>query len=484
MIKKQYLFQLIHSLSKSEKRYFKIFCLGQKIAPNYLQLFEATAAQRQYDEAAIRRQFAGATFLKQLHVAKHYLYRLILKSLRNYHHQSSPAARVRAMLHHVEMLFERELYAPCAAEIRRAQRLAQSAQLLSAQVELAEWQRRLFLAQHSQPDTTVNAVDEAQAQAIEGLRQLNRYWQFSNRIQHYVPDPDERLLRDPLFNRPAPQDNQQAHALHQHTLFSYFLQNGQHERAYAVLREQIAFLEGQTTERYAQSAPYLTALHKQVSYLIRARSYDEAIGVLDKIRRFVRNDSKEGASRSALSRRNLLRTYNVELELYRTTRRTEAGRALIVEVQDFMTQHPGIIPPEYRLMLWYQFAHLQWLHGDLDRALHWTNAIIHERFGPVQEVIQGFARWLHLVIHFELDHSLVLYHAVDQIRRFLKRRRELWAYERVLLRFFSKASRCPKADWPALKTQAQAQLFAGDAPLMDEEALGYFDFREWLGEKA
>ena len=67
MTKKGNLFFLIQSLSKSEKRYFKIFCFGQKVDKNYLKLFDAIDAQEVYDEAAIRRQFAKATFIQQLH---------------------------------------------------------------------------------------------------------------------------------------------------------------------------------------------------------------------------------------------------------------------------------------------------------------------------------------------------------------------------------------------------------------------------------
>ena len=41
MTKKGNLFHLIKALTKSEKRYFKIFCFSEKTRKHYLQLFEA-----------------------------------------------------------------------------------------------------------------------------------------------------------------------------------------------------------------------------------------------------------------------------------------------------------------------------------------------------------------------------------------------------------------------------------------------------------
>src|SRR5688572_25646962 len=94
MVKKGNLFLLIKSLSKSEKRYFKLFADNGKSDSNYLQLFEAIDKQEEFDEDAIRKKFKGKAFTAQLHVAKIYLSELILKSLRNFHANDSVNGQV------------------------------------------------------------------------------------------------------------------------------------------------------------------------------------------------------------------------------------------------------------------------------------------------------------------------------------------------------------------------------------------------------
>ncbi len=174
----------------------------------------------------------------------------------------------------------------------------------------------------------------------------------------------------------------------------------------------------------------------------------------------------------------------MELEVYRDTRNTVLGRTLIQEVQHFIDQHSSSVPEDYKLLLWYQFAHIQLMHGEYDQALHWTNSIINRRFTNGRKDMQCFARWLNLVVHLELGKYMVLRYSVDQTRRFLKKGRSLAPYEKVLLQFFSRISRRPKAEWPQIRAATYEQLFTTDPPLAGNNVLDYFDFKAWLGGSA
>src|SRR5574343_228621 len=105
------LFLLIKSLKQTEKRYFKIYASKHVIGDknNYVRLFEVIDKQNEFDEEKIKKVFTGSNFIKQLHVAKNYLYKLILKSLRNYHSEISPDAELKNMLMDVEILYEKAL---------------------------------------------------------------------------------------------------------------------------------------------------------------------------------------------------------------------------------------------------------------------------------------------------------------------------------------------------------------------------------------
>ena len=106
---KLYLFQLIKSLSKTEKGYVKKYCAKNGTNPAYLQLFTAIDNQENYDEEQIKNKFKGESFIKQLSVAKNYLIKTVLKSLRAYHSESTSNIKVHELLLEIEILYQKRM---------------------------------------------------------------------------------------------------------------------------------------------------------------------------------------------------------------------------------------------------------------------------------------------------------------------------------------------------------------------------------------
>ncbi len=84
------LWQLIASLSGPEKTFFKRNFSGGKAADKvYLKLFDAVAAQKKYDEAAILKKFAPAIHKKNIAFQKHYLQAQICDALVLYYSKNN-----------------------------------------------------------------------------------------------------------------------------------------------------------------------------------------------------------------------------------------------------------------------------------------------------------------------------------------------------------------------------------------------------------
>jgi hypothetical protein len=118
--KKERLHQLIKSLSKAEKRYFKVYNSAKSESTNYVKLFDAIDKQDIYDESAIKDVFKDSKFVRQLHVTKNQLIKLILKSLRNYHSSISVESELNLILRNIELLFRKELFGICLDELKKS----------------------------------------------------------------------------------------------------------------------------------------------------------------------------------------------------------------------------------------------------------------------------------------------------------------------------------------------------------------------------
>ena len=107
------LFNLIKSLSKSEKRFFKLSSSLQSGEKNYLKIFDYIEKQKDYDEEKLKDYFKKDTFIKHLPSEKNHLYKLILKSLRSYYSEQDINSIIKQEIKNVEILHKKALYKEC-----------------------------------------------------------------------------------------------------------------------------------------------------------------------------------------------------------------------------------------------------------------------------------------------------------------------------------------------------------------------------------
>jgi hypothetical protein len=101
------LYKLIKSLTKSEKRFFKLSSALQSGEKNYLKIFDFIEKQGAYREEDLKEFFQDETFVKHLPSEKNHLYRLILKSLRVYYSEQSASSVLKQELKNVEILYNK-----------------------------------------------------------------------------------------------------------------------------------------------------------------------------------------------------------------------------------------------------------------------------------------------------------------------------------------------------------------------------------------
>ena len=157
MKKNEELFYLIQSLSKSEKRYFKLSITGNE-SVEYLQLFDAIEAQKSYNEGDIKIFFKDKAFINQLTTIKNYLKQRILQSLRNYHSKTSKNAELLDIIRNVEILFQKGQYTICQSELSRAEKKAKNFQQNMLLFHIQDWKRKVHQALYPQDFESLKTI--------------------------------------------------------------------------------------------------------------------------------------------------------------------------------------------------------------------------------------------------------------------------------------------------------------------------------------
>jgi hypothetical protein len=484
MAKNSQLFELVKSLSKSEKRYFKLFCRQYNSGSNYLKLFEAIDAQNEYDETTIKKKFRKETFCKQLHVTKNYLHHFILKSLRNFHSELSKDSELKDTLRNVEILYHKELYDHCTLELKKAETIARHYEINSGLAEVIGWKRKMAQAKHSQQFNLFIELLTEQEKAIAAMSNTNLHWQNAVQTSYTVMSNVAASKKIIPRHKKATLENAEtleAKVLYFNTNYLTAIRNGLHDKAAKSLSDLLDLIEKYPHRIKEDPALYISSANNLVSFYVFSKQYEKAVALISRSRSLHEEAIQQHQKKSLL--KQLLRTYNIELEIYRDTRSFDKNLSFIEHIEDFITRHLAKIPSDYLLSFWFQLANIHFMRKDFDRSLKWVNHILNRRFPQAQAELQVQARMLNLVIHLEQDNLFVLRYFTDNTRRFLKKLKQVQPFEQILLSFFSKIGQVPKYEQKDQFRQLQQQLFSPGNEMLPASVLDYIDYKKWIEDK-
>ena len=136
------LFELVQSMSASEKRYFKRHYSSEKNLTT--DLFDFINGMETYNEAAVKNHFDQTKLAKNLKVYKVQLTDLLLKSLVSYYAKKSVKSRLRQGLEEIDILLEKQLYSVALSKCKKIKDLALNKQELEYLIPIMDQEIKLL----------------------------------------------------------------------------------------------------------------------------------------------------------------------------------------------------------------------------------------------------------------------------------------------------------------------------------------------------
>lgn len=118
------LFDLIHSLTSTEKRYVRRTALLSGRQTSWLRLFDGIDAQKSFDDTALRASLAPDPMLANLAVAKQYAYNAVLRALQSYGLGRDFDSELGEAIEQYKVLVHKGLGAQAARRMREIKRKA------------------------------------------------------------------------------------------------------------------------------------------------------------------------------------------------------------------------------------------------------------------------------------------------------------------------------------------------------------------------
>ncbi len=485
------LFDLIRSLTKSEKRFFKLHSSLQSGDKNYLRVFDAIDKQKEYDEEALKKQFAKETFIKHLPSEKNHLYKLILKSLRAFHAESSVSGVLKQEIKNIEILYQKALYVECNKLLHRAKRIARENERFYYWFELLSWEKMLLEEAYESGEFTkdLDALIEEEREVVEKLRNLGAYHILYSKINYvfrsggYVRNEEEHHIVEEIAQHPLIKGKNTALSTRAATI-CYYTQGfcccatrdwktslEKFTRVKEIL-DNNPTIKADLPKRYVRTLHYMINGHMEMGDMKSAKA---TIKILREL------PGKPGFMGRNIETQIFMASYLSELRLLDRTGEHQKALPLVDEVLEAMEDKGLGLQKEHELEFFLAIACVYFGAGEMNKSLFWLNKVLNDNEPTLRQDIFTYARLFNLVVHYELGNFDLLEYIVRSTQRFLTKHHRAYQVETTLVEYIKRLAR---ATDPELKQELFKDLrneFVQHFKDPNESLmLKYFDVLSWV----
>lgn len=486
------LFELVKSLSQTEKRYFKVFLQkyvkGDK--DSYARLFDSIDKQKTHDENKLK-------LFPHLAVMKIRLEENILWSLQDFHSSKSISEKLRREIRSTEILFHKGLFEHAKKQIIKSKKTAEHYEEHLLLYELLKWELKIINAQaftHVSEQELKKNYKQAE-DCLEKIKNANQYALFSDSIYlrirkfGFFRNKEEFKKFGQMMKHPLLKSAEKALSIdakyyfHSSHIGFAELQSKYHD-AHKNNKEILKLLEHSPQHIQKDPRKYLSMQQNLVVWQYHLKEYEEALASLEKLKEFIIHQ------RTSLSENLFSRIFfyinTVLLLVYCRSGEYETGvKAVPAFKKEFERYKIHPLNKETEWMFYDAAAGVYFGIGNFSEAIRYYNKIIQDKEGNIRSDMQCLTRIMSLFAHYELGNQELLRYMVKWTYRFLAKRNRLYKFETIILDFIGKKSQHMNSRketvevFKELKTELEKLL----TDKFQRRPLDDFEYIEWLESK-
>ncbi|MDX1332827.1 MAG: hypothetical protein R3252_07350, partial [Robiginitalea sp.] len=445
---KDALFVLVKSLSKSEKRQFKLYVgrLGVNADAKFLALFNLMDKMRTYREEAILE--SGIVKKSQLSNLKAHLYKQILISLRLNPGNQNVRVQIREQLDFATILYQKGLYKQSLKILDKAKGMAIANEEKNIAYEIVELEKVIETQYitRSLPDRAGELSRESQwlsemnsmASKLSNLS-LELYGMML-KMGYVRNDADYQRVTE-FFNTHLPDYDPEMMGFREklwlyktHLWYSFltqdFLSSYKYASKWVTLFYENPDMINLNPVFFLKGNNYLLESLFYIKYSSQFRKTLEKLEAVIGGKDFPKNDNV--ASLSFL----YINANNLNLHFMEGT--FEKGLYLVRVVEYGINKHRARLDQHHVMLFYYKIACLYFGIGDHKSCIKYLNKIIRNRNLKVREDLMCFARVLSLVAHYEAGMDYHLEVQLKSTYKFLIKMNELHGVQREMIKFLRK----------------------------------------------
>ncbi|MCC6689926.1 MAG: hypothetical protein IT235_00190 [Bacteroidia bacterium] len=490
-----HLFQLIKSLSKSEKRSFKLYAsrINNVEEKKYLLLFNLMDMQRTYNEKKIieaEKNFNPA----QLSNMKAHLYKQILLVLKLSNANKVVDMQIRDMIDYAQLLFNKCLYKQCVKMIDKAKKIAIQSDRAVLLLDLLELEKNV-VSQTIDSDNVsrVEGIVSETENVAESIKHINIFSNLSIKLNSFYSNigyirnkKDFETVRN-FFQSSLPHYREEKLSFHEklYLYFSYvgyyfFIQN--FSSGYAYAKKWVALFDDNPEMIIPKLEMYIKGINSMMVAQFKLLNYQEFAKTNKKL---LAIPDITGIKITDHVRTILFKySYVNAINLHYLRGDFKGGISLVSGLEEGLEKFMSKLNKHSLIIFYYKIACLFFGNDNYKKALVWLNKIINSKDVDLREDIHSFSRILNLICHYELGHADLVEYQIKSTYYFLLKRGNLGLFQKIILRFLKTLTH--EVDERTLVIafkDLKKQLIPLVNSPYDKKAFIYFDIISWLESK-
>lgn len=487
---KDNLFLLIKTLTKSEKRQFKLFVgrMGSNSDSKFLNLFNVMDKSERYDESAILKK--GIVSKQQLSNLKAHLYKQILISLRLNPIHKNARVQIREQLDFATILYQKGLYRQSLKILEKTKQSAQKQGEKYVAFEIVEFEK-LIESQYitrSLSNRTASLVADAEnliacnvlssqlsnlslrlyeklikagyAKSDEEFRDITKFF-YENLPKFNL---DETDFREKLWYNKA------------HVWYSFLTQDFLSSYKYA--SKWVELFEQQPEMISLNPVFFLKGNHYLLESLALIKYPEKFKEVLNNM--VARTQSETFPSNENIDSLIFLYHFSNRFNLLFMEGDFDVALKMVPEVLSGIDKYKNRIDPHHVMVFYYKIACVYFGIGDYETCILFLNKIVGNRHLKMREDLLCFTRVLNLVAHYEAGFDYHLDTHLRETFKFLIKMDDLHEVQKAMIRFVKKLSNIYPHELKAAFKEFHKELSVFESDPYERRSFLYLDILSWL----
>lgn len=490
MAKISTLVQLVNSLSKAEKRYFKLHSSLQKGGKDYLRLFKLL--EQGTDTIRLKSTFRKTCPGASYETALKHLYKVLTDCLLQLRMEQDKSTSLLTAFLKANILFEKSLYAEGFAQLKKIQARAEEYEhyiirLWSARQELyylcnlnfhAVTEAQLIRKQMKIQEILRYARNHHQHNSLYELLRHRFVYKGNTRTADHKKELNDLVVSElSLMSNPVI-ETFETHKTHLLFQAQYFITINDYKSALSAFYELNDLLEEHQYLWIDSPIDYVSTIEGILDSLRAIQRYDDMHYFTQKLL---------GIEKKSVYLEVMIRRVSYTYDIISLIDRGEFRKAIHLqakfEVSLFRKIH--VLNPDKQAEVYLYTALIYFGANDMKKAHHYLSKVLLDSRRYYNLPIYQTFRLIHLLVHYELGNHDYIQHEMRSVKRKLKNAQsKTYKLEKIVFMFIQTTplptvAKHRQALWSKFKT-----LFHQiSADKYEIQILKIFDFSSWIEAK-